>query len=94
MNAGCAHAPDQCGHRRHVAEYNWVFRAIGTEPSPITGPETEIVDLADGAYRIEWRDTYKGESTKTEEKETKGGRPHLELPTIQSDVACKIKRVR
>jgi len=41
---------------------------------------------------MEWWDAYKGEVTKTEEELCLGGRLHLGLPPVDTDLACKIKR--
>lgn len=71
----------------------WAFQAAGIAPEPV-GPTRMTLDgLQDGAYQVEWWDTYKGEITKTEDAESRNGKLDLNIPAIATDVACKIKRV-
>jgi hypothetical protein len=70
------------------------FRARGFAAGPVGPGAVRIGGTADGPWRVEWWDTYKGKITGVEEAQARGGTLELRLPVIQTDVACKIKRVR
>jgi len=72
----------------------WDFRAIGVTPQPVSSARVELARLKDGDYTVEWWDTYKGEVTRTEKAAARGESLILELPSVNTDGACKIKRVR
>jgi hypothetical protein len=72
----------------------WPFKAAGFDAEPVGPAVTTISGLKDGRYCIEWWDTYKGEVTKSEERESRNGKLDLDIPAIQTDVACKIKVLR
>jgi hypothetical protein len=69
----------------------WSFKAAGYDPEPADPAQVTLDTLRDGPYTIEWWDTYKGQITKTENKLCLGGRLHLDLPPVETDLACKIK---
>jgi hypothetical protein len=72
----------------------WPLKAAGFNAEPVGPAAATIGGLKDGSYRIEWWDTYKGEISKVEEAVVRGGTLDLQLPAIQSDVACKLKCMR
>jgi len=47
-------------------EHSWRSRLNGSSPSPIAGATFQIMGLDDGAYRLEWWDTYQGKPFRTE----------------------------
>ena len=77
-------------HRLNI----WLFQAAGFSPEPIEGAKAEIAGLADGAYRVQWWDTYRGEVTKTERQTSRSGRLEMNIPTLRTDAAVKIERER
>jgi hypothetical protein len=78
----------------HLRLNDWAFLAAGFKPEPVIGATAELTGLADDVYRVEWWDTYKGEVTGTEQRESTHGRLQLPLPAFRTDIACKIKRAR
>jgi len=52
----------------------------------------DVLGLPDGAYRLEWWETWKGSVSRTEEAAVVGGKLTLSMPALETDVAVKIRR--
>jgi hypothetical protein len=70
----------------------WCFKAAGFAAEPLGPARLSLGGLKDGRYRAEWWDTYEGVVAKTEDATARGGVMDVHVPSIQTDVACKIKR--
>ena len=78
----------------HSRLNQWYFKAAGFDAEPVGPAIATLGGLRDGHYQIEWWDTYKGEISKVEQTEVRGGTLDLHLPAIEKDVACKVIRMR
>jgi len=71
----------------------WWRRRLGKAPRPVRGALVGVANLMPGAYDIEWWDTYEGVVVGREEGEVGGTMVlTLDVPEIERDVACKIRR--
>jgi hypothetical protein len=52
----------------------------------------EVPVAADGAYSLEWWDTYKGIVVRTEKVAAKGKMFVVPLPPLERDVAVKVRK--
>ena len=78
---------------RHA--YIWVYhprvvRSLEDIP-PVKGARIALADVAPGRYAIEFWDTYAGKPTARVERATEGDTLRIELPTVQNDLAVKVK---
>ena len=73
-------------------ESTWWNAKLGRPPKPIENVGIEVHDMADGAYRVEWWDTYRGAITKVENFACRGGSLKLVVPSLRTDVACVVTR--
>ena len=78
---------------RHA--YVWVYhprvcRTLEDVPA-VAGARLSLPAMAAGRYAVEFWDTYKGVVTSRVELESKGGALRIELPTVQNDLALKVK---
>jgi hypothetical protein len=72
---------------------NWTTLWEKRELLPVpAGMVATVRGLADGAYRLEWWDTWKGGVTATQEGQCLAGQLRLELPRVERDVACRVLR--
>lgn len=73
------------------AESSWRAVQRGVEPSSVPSMELEVTGMADGRYRVEWWDTYKGTPLSTSEAQCKEAKLVFTAPAFARDVACKIR---
>jgi len=59
--------------------------------SPVEGARLDLPDLAPGRYRIEFWNTFTGEVVARRDLATDGATLRIELPTVDKDIALKIK---
>ena len=72
---------------------NWHEQVIGgNAPQSITGATLQVRGLTDGPYHAVWFDTQKGGQVAGGSVESKGGLINIEVPTFESDIACRIER--
>lgn len=62
-------------------------------PPSFVGCELRVTGLAEGKYRVEFWNTYSGKVTRTDEAACRGGKLRVPLPTVQADLALKIKKL-
>jgi len=70
--------------------HTWWNAAHQAPMPPVKSAEVELAGFADGAYRVEFWDTYAGRVIGTAEVPLSGGALRLSLPAIERDVAVKI----
>lgn len=58
---------------------------------PVLPTYIEIKGLQDGTYRVEWWDTYRTGEVKIADASCTAGLMKLEVPEIETDIACKIR---
>ncbi len=70
------------------------FKSVvgGAAPERLDGVELRLSGLADGAYRVQWWDTWRAATLKQETARASGGELHLTVPPFARDVACKIMK--
>ena len=73
-------------------DYNWQNSREGIEPRTISGASFSVQDVEDGAYSIEWWDTFKGSVTSRKKITAIDNALRITLPDFSRDLACKIKR--
>lgn len=61
------------------------------EPEPIHGTQL-TVPARDGAWRVEWWDTWRGRVVRRESARAERGRLRLTAPAFRRDIACRITR--
>ncbi|NQT52769.1 DUF5060 domain-containing protein, partial [bacterium] len=61
---------------------------------PVDGAHVNLADMTPGAYAVEFWDTYTGKVTQRARVDTRGNTLRIELPTVQNDLALKVKPVR
>ena len=71
----------------------WWTAWEGKEPIPLTGMTTKVRGLPDGAYRVEWHDTWEGKIASVANAVCEGNVLELALPDVTRDVACLITPV-
>jgi hypothetical protein len=74
--------------------YNWYTHNQGEELRPIPPSRFALSGVPDGAYEVEWWDTYTGASTGRQPATATGGRLTVTLGEFVKDVACKVLKVR
>ncbi len=73
-------------------ESAWWNAGPGQRPRAITGASVEVPVAADGAYSLEWWDTYKGIVVRKEKVAAKGKTLVVPLPPLERDVAVKVRK--
>jgi hypothetical protein len=73
----------------HDPNSNWYNDKYNKPPQPILGAKSSLTGLRDGHYRLEWWDTRKGETIKTEEATCTAGTLPLTVPGFLRDIAGK-----
>jgi hypothetical protein len=73
-------------------ESTWWNDKAGLKPKAVTGASVSLSVPQDGAYFVEWWDTYKGSATRTETLEAKDKTLVISVSSLERDVACKIRR--
>jgi hypothetical protein len=71
-------------------EHNWYSRSVGKEPRVLDGLTFDLLGLHDGAYQVEWWDTYEGKAAQTSEAKCVDGKLKVVVPKFSRDVACKV----
>jgi len=71
---------------------NWRNAFDGIEPGLVKGAFLEVNDLADGRYRVEWWDTYRGDVILEEKIWARNGMARIDIPEFRRDLACKIRK--
>ena len=74
---------------RESTWYNHARKAV----TPVDGFRL-AVGFPDGAYEVEWWETWEGTPLRSQRIEARGGQLRLELPGLKTDVALKIRRAR
>lgn len=72
----------------------WVAHAAGEAPPPTKPATLKLPGFTPGNYAIEWWETWKGATTKTETVTADVGGITLALPPIATDMALKVKRLQ
>ncbi len=72
---------------RESSWYNHGQKAV----TPVDGFRLGV-SMPDGSYDVEWWETWKGQTLRTEQIEARDGVLPLELPTLETDIALKIRR--
>ncbi|MFH0763412.1 MAG: DUF5060 domain-containing protein [Candidatus Omnitrophota bacterium] len=70
--------------------YNFRDVKNGIQPEPIKEASFKIKDTKDGAYTIEWWDTFEGKIFKRENVSAKHNELKVYIPEFVNDIACKI----
>ncbi|MCC6445434.1 MAG: DUF5060 domain-containing protein [Armatimonadetes bacterium] len=73
-------------------DHTWRNRLDGKPIPPVAGASLELKGLPDGAYRLEWWDTYTGKPFRTAEGVSRSGTLAVAIPEVAKDIACKIIR--
>ena len=73
-------------------QHTWFNAVRGVKPAVIRGASVTLDGVADGAYQVEWWDTYADRPTGTAEVTAVGGRLELAVPAVERDVACRVRR--
>lgn len=74
------------------AESTWVNHAAGAgEIRPFPAAEYALAGFADGAYEVEWWETWKGAPLRRETVRAEGGRLTLRPGPVATDVAAKVR---
>jgi len=79
----------------HNIEHSWYnVVVLGQTPQAVSGATMTVSGLDIGGYTVEWWDTYAGTVLNSVSLSTDGaGTLNVALPDIQTDVACKIRRL-
>jgi hypothetical protein len=72
---------------------SWYNHAGGGSVGRVDPFELAVVGLADGRYRLQWWETWKGRELRVDETDVKKGRLMLSVPVLPTDVAVKIKPI-
>lgn len=72
---------------------SWYNHGGGGDVGRVDAFELAVEGLDDGRYQLQWWETWKGQVRRTEEVHVRGGRLVLTLPSLDSDVAVKIKPI-
>lgn len=75
-------------------EYNWQNDIRCIKPSVIKGAGFSVLETENGAYNLEWWDTYEGKLIAREIVTAQNGQLPITLPEFSKDIACKITRLR
>ncbi|MDH7571901.1 MAG: hypothetical protein QHJ73_20160, partial [Armatimonadota bacterium] len=73
-------------------ESDWFNHGQGKVP-PVPPSRVVLEGFADGAYQVEWWETWLGKPARTQRVTAAGGRLELRLEALQTDTAAKIRRI-
>jgi len=73
-------------------ESTWWNDKAGIKPKSINRATVNVSIPVDGIYSVEWWDTWKGTVIATERLEAKDRTLVISVPSLERDVACKIRR--
>ena len=62
-------------------------------PPSFVGATLVVPNLQQGKYSVEFWNTYSGKVTGTQEASTQGETLKISLPTVQADLAVKVRKV-
>lgn len=68
----------------------WVNHAGDGDVGQVDAFRFQLTDLADGPYRVQWWETWKGRILREDEAQATGGRLTIEVPPLRTDVALKV----
>ncbi|MCX8036875.1 MAG: DUF5060 domain-containing protein [Candidatus Sumerlaeia bacterium] len=68
----------------------WKLVVERAAPKPVGSATLTVSDLADGPYRVQWWDCWKGEIADESQATATGGRLSLKVPDFARDLACRI----
>ena len=72
--------------------HTWWNVLNGPPPQPVPPARVTLAGLRDGAYAIEWWDTYAGRPVSRARAVARGGHLVIAAPAIARDVACRVAR--
>jgi hypothetical protein len=78
----------------HNQESTWRTEADGKQPHDLAGLRLTVPVPADGAWRVQWWDTFKGEVLREEKLRAAGGKLSVVVPTFARDLAARVERER
>lgn len=70
---------------------DWYNRTGGGKVTPVDPSLVALRGLSDGAYQVQWWETWNGSPQRTETLTVQSGTLVLALPELVTDVACKIR---
>jgi len=73
-------------------EYNWRDVRKGLTPSTIKGASFKVKGVENGAYHIEWWDTFEGKVLLSQNINAKDNVMNISVPDFSKDLACKIRK--
>lgn len=73
-------------------DFNWRSMTKDIEPSTITDASFTIQDIKNGAYEMEWWDTFKGDIIFREGAYVENNMMLISIPYFSKDLACKIRK--
>jgi len=71
-------------------QHTWANAVRGLTPSTIRDATVTLQGVADGAYDVEWWDTYQGRCVNTAQPRAQHGELQLTVPPVETDVACQV----
>jgi hypothetical protein len=71
----------------------WWRNCLGKNPRVVKKAIVTLTQIQDGFYDIEWWDTYRGECVKRQRLASRDGELALSVEDVETDLACKIKKV-
>jgi hypothetical protein len=71
----------------------WWRHCLKRTPRVIRGATVSLPGMRKGTYAIEWWNTVEGRCIKRERLKARGETLNLRLPDLETDIACKIKRL-
>lgn len=71
---------------------NWKAAKDGQEPGTIKDAYFDVSDTEDGAYEVEWWDTYKGVPVGKHSARALNGVLRVDIPEFSRDIACKVRK--
>jgi hypothetical protein len=75
----------------HNRQSVWYRKArVGLDPTPIPASRLSLKGMPDGAYTVEWWDTWTGKVASRAKGAAKGGVLRVDAPGFERDVACKV----
>jgi hypothetical protein len=78
----------------HNRESTWRTEADGKQPRELSGLRLTVPVPAEGAWRVQWWDTFKGAAIQETRAEGKGGALSVVTPTFARDLAARVERQR
>jgi len=73
-------------------DYDWGKPEALKDIKPMRNTPLTLSGIADGAYKVEWWDTFEGKVVKRDKGAAKNGSLQLKIPEFTKDIACKIRK--